>query len=59
MSDLPDQQYKDRFIARLTIHHGFSQEVAVEEYHATIEDDSFFASTAELDADEAASYYVD
>lgn len=54
-----DQAYKDRFIARLTTHHVFSQETAVEEFYTTTEEDGFVASTPELDADEVASYYVD
>ena len=52
-----DQEYKNKYIARLTGEYGFSHEMAAEDFYATIEEEGFEASDPELDADEAASYY--
>ena len=54
---MEEQEYKDRYIKRLTAHHGFTQEMAVEDFYATSEEEGFIHSEPELDADESASYY--
>ena len=51
-------QYRDRYISRLTVRHGFSQERATEDFYATTEEDGFEIGDPEGDADESASYYA-